>query len=94
MSLNNARYIGSIMGGIVKTLTAVTILTVLCPAGHPARQAVNTLLTQALSSGLLGKAAARFSALNADQAIRNVLYGIPLGFQAPRSLRFGFRFVF
>lgn len=63
------------------------------PAGCAANLPVNTLLTQALNNVLNGSAAPQLAALDAEPGNRNVLYGKPLGFQAPRSVRFGFRFV-
>jgi outer membrane receptor protein involved in Fe transport len=93
-SLNTARYIGSITGLSGHDLDPCYDPDGIRPAGCAAGQPVNTLLTQALNNVLLGKAAAQIAALDANPANRNVLYGKPLGFQAPRSVRFGFRFVF
>ena len=64
------------------------------PAGCAANLPVNTLLTQALNNVLNGRAAPQLAALDAEPGNRNVLYGKPAAFQAPRSVRFGFRFVF
>jgi hypothetical protein len=64
------------------------------PAGCAAGSPVNTLLTQALNNVLEGRAGPQIAALDAQPGNRNVLYGKPAGFQAPRSVRFGFRFVF
>jgi len=61
-----------------------------CAAGLP----VNTLLTQALNNVLNGRAASQLAALDAEPGNRNALYGKPAAFQAPRAVRFGFRFVF
>jgi hypothetical protein len=64
------------------------------PAGCTPGQPVNRLLTQALNNVLEGRAAPLLAALDADPSNRNVLYEKPAAFQAPRSIRFGFRFVF
>lgn len=64
------------------------------PAGCAANLPVNTVLTQALNNVLEGKAAPLLTALDAEPGNRSVLYGKPNLFQAPRTVRFGFRFVF
>jgi hypothetical protein len=64
------------------------------PAGRAANLPVNTLLTQALNNVLNGSAASQLAALDAEPGNRNALYGKPAAFQAPRNVRFGFRFVF
>jgi hypothetical protein len=64
------------------------------PAGCAANLPVNTLLTQALNNVLDGRAASQLAALDAEPGNRNVLYEKPAAFQAPRNVRFGFRFIF
>ncbi len=64
------------------------------PANCAANLPVNTLLTVALNNVLNGRAAPLLTGLDNEPGNRNVLYGRPAGFQAPRNVRFGFRFVF
>ncbi len=64
------------------------------PAGCAAPLPVNTLLTQALNNVLNGKVGTLLTALDNQAGNRNTLYGKPSAYQAPRSIRFGFRFIF
>jgi hypothetical protein len=93
-ALNNVRYISSITGLNGHDLDPCYDPDGIRPAGCAANLPVNTLLTQGLNNVLEGRAAPLIAALDAVPTNRNVLYGKPAGFQAPRSVRFGFRFVF
>jgi hypothetical protein len=64
------------------------------PAGCAANLPVNTLLTQALNNVLNGRAGALLTALDNEPGNLNTLYGKPSAYQSPRSVRFGFRFIF
>jgi Carboxypeptidase regulatory-like domain/TonB-dependent Receptor Plug Domain len=64
------------------------------PSNCPANLPVRNTLTVALNNVLNGQAAPLLTALDNEPGNRNVLYGRPAGFQAPRNVRFGFRFIF
>jgi hypothetical protein len=64
------------------------------PAGCAASLPVNTLLTQALNNVLNGRAGSLLTALDNAPGNLNTLYGRPAAYQAPRTVRFGFRFIF
>ncbi len=51
-------------------------------------------LTNVLNQVLAGKAGSLFADLDKLPGNRNVLYGTPSGYQAPRNVRFGFRLFF
>ena len=51
-------------------------------------------LTNVLNAVLSGRAASLFTALDSLPGNKNVLYGAPAGYQAPRNVRFGFRLIF
>lgn len=92
-ALNTARYINT-TGLSGQDLDPCYDPDGIRPSGCAAGLPVNTLLTQALNNVLNGKAAPQIAALDAQEGNKNVLYGQPAGFQAPRVMRFGFRFVF
>ena len=58
-----------------------------CTTAHP-------LLTPALNAVLNGQIGPQIAALQTSSNPISVLYGKPSGYQAPRYIRFGFRFIF
>jgi hypothetical protein len=94
VTLNNIKYISAITGFSGHDLDPCYDPDGIRPSNCAANLPVNRLLTQGLNNVLEGKAASLIAELDADPKNRNVLYGKPAGFQAPRSVRFGFRFVF
>jgi hypothetical protein len=93
-AFNTTRYISSITGLNGHDLDPCYDPDGIRPSGCATNLPVNRLLTQALNNVLQGRAAPLLAALDAVPTNRNVLYGKPAAFQAPRSVRFGFRFVF
>jgi hypothetical protein len=55
---------------------------------------VHTVLTQAINNVLNGLAAPLLTELDNEPGNVSILYGKPASYQAPRTVRFGFRFVF
>lgn len=64
------------------------------PANCPASMPVNRVLTQAINNVLSGLAAPLLRELDNEPGNVSILYGKPASYQAPRTVRFGFRFVF
>ncbi len=64
------------------------------PATCAAPLPVNTVLTTAINNVLSGRARPLLTALDNQAGNLNTLYGRPAAYQAPRTVRFGFRFIF
>lgn len=92
-SLNTTRYLNT-TGLTGHDLDPCYDIDGIRPSNCAANLPVTNLLTTALNNVLNGRAAPLLTALDNQPGNRNVLYGRPAGFQAPRSVRFGFRFVF
>lgn len=64
------------------------------PAGCPAGRNVNRLLTTALNNVLNGQIGTQLQNLENLAGNKNIIYGEPASYQAPRNVRFGFRLLF
>jgi hypothetical protein len=92
-SLNTTKYL-NIPGLTGSDLDPCYDVDGIRPPTCPASQPVNRVLTQAINNVLNGQAAPLLRELDEVPGNVSVLYGKPASFQAPRTVRFGFRFVF